>query len=83
MSKSGGLTCGLRSESSPGRPALSVQNLDMEGCGITLALGTDRNQKDPVHNLKFLNYFKHGNLKERKLWMVSMSFCAVQAVKKE
>jgi len=42
----------------------------------------DGNQKDPVHNLKILNYFKHGNFKERKLWMLSMSFCAVQAVKK-
>jgi len=36
------LTCGLRSESTPGKPALSRQDLVLEGCGTALALGTDQ-----------------------------------------
>jgi hypothetical protein len=38
-SKSGYLTCGLRSENTPGRPALSWWDLVVEGCGTTLAPG--------------------------------------------
>ena len=38
-SKSGNLTCELRSDSTPGRPAFLGQDLGMEGCGTALAPG--------------------------------------------
>lgn len=42
------LTCGLRSESAPGRPVLCRQDLGLEGCGTALALGADGDWKDLV-----------------------------------
>jgi len=40
-SRSGGLNCGLRTDRTPGRPALFGQDLGKEGWGTALALGSD------------------------------------------
>lgn len=44
-SESGGVTCGLRSENTPGRPAPSGKALRIEGCKTAFVLGADGNQR--------------------------------------
>jgi hypothetical protein len=39
LSRSGGLTCALRCVSTPGRPALSQQDLGMDSCSTGSAPG--------------------------------------------
>lgn len=45
-----GSTCELRSQSTPGKPALSGQVLVLKGRGTAPALGTDGDLKGPVPN---------------------------------